>query len=154
MAEDHDLAGPVQSLRENFRGHVLKVEKVEGKNEIEVHVPKGSTLDIRALERDGYRGHKITRVESEMTLNTPKGPAPTSDELEQFGRHLQSFERELDKQFGKWREAMKGDLQKQLGKLEARIAELEKIKGRVDELEKSVDVATRTAAASSRSRGG
>lgn len=151
MADEHDLSGPVQSLRENFRGHVLKVERVEGKNEIEVHVPKGSTLDIRALERDGYRGHKITRVESDQTLNTPKGgSAPTHDEIEQFERHLQSFERELDKQFGKWREAMKGDLQKQLGKLEGRIAELEKVSARVGELEKSLDVATRTAAASSR----
>jgi hypothetical protein len=153
MSDDEDLAGPVQSLRENFRGHVLKVQKVSGKNEIEVHVPKGSALDIRALERDGYRGHKITRVESEQTLNTPKGPAPTADELEQFERHLQSFERELDKQFGKWREAMKADLQKQLGKLEGRIGELEKLSAKVTELEKSLDVATRTAAASSRSRG-
>lgn len=78
MSEE-DLAGPVQSLKENYRGHVFDV--YEQNNAIHVHVPKGSPLKLPKT----YRGRELVRVEEERKLEAPGAtPATPSAELDEI----------------------------------------------------------------------
>ena len=89
MAED-DLSGQVQSLRENFRGHVFEVRERGGA--IEIVVPKGSPLRLPTK----YRGFDVKRIEDERTLETPDAGKNAGD-LSQFAVQLAQIEADVRK---------------------------------------------------------
>lgn len=93
MAGDEDLSGPVQSLRENFRGNVFKVELVD--DVIQVHVPKGSPLSLPKH----YRGHDVKRVEIDKPLpkraDRSEPTEPTRQDIDQIGVLLASYDQRL-----------------------------------------------------------